>query len=177
MHEVHLWCTAWPLMNILLSRSSFDIGPWNFYHFVCLVAQSCPTHCDPRDCSPPGSSVHGISQARILEWVAMLSSRGSLQPRDWTQVSCKAGRFFYCLSQQGPSITFPNLNSEERDDSAFWERVPSLGQCHAILLESSPVYTLVPWGLCSSLLCMSWIGELGPWVLLFFFLHGSLGGL
>ena len=47
--------------------------------------QSCPTLEDPMDCSPPGSSVHGILQARILEWVAMLSSRGSSWPRDWTQ--------------------------------------------------------------------------------------------
>ena len=60
----------------------------------CLVAQSCPTLCDPVDCSPPGSSDNGILQARILEWVAMLSSRGSSQPRDQTQVSCIAGRFF-----------------------------------------------------------------------------------
>ena len=44
--------------------------------------QSCPTLCDPMDCSPPGSSVHGILQARILEWVAISSSRGSSQPRD-----------------------------------------------------------------------------------------------
>ena len=50
--------------------------------------------CDPVDCSPPGSSVHGISQARILEWVAISFSRGSSQPRDQTQVSCIAGRFF-----------------------------------------------------------------------------------
>ena len=46
------------------------------------VAQSCPTLCDPMDCSPPGSSVHGILQARILEWVAISSSRRSSQPRD-----------------------------------------------------------------------------------------------
>ena len=46
------------------------------------VAQLCPTLCDPMDCSPPGSSVHGISQERILEWVAISSSRGSSQPRD-----------------------------------------------------------------------------------------------
>ena len=50
--------------------------------------------CDPMDCSPPGSTVHGISQARKLEWVAISSSRGSSQPRDWTGVSCIAGRFF-----------------------------------------------------------------------------------
>ena len=52
------------------------------------------TLCDPMDCSPPGSSVNGILQARILEWVAVSSSRGPFWPRDWTQVSCTAGRFF-----------------------------------------------------------------------------------
>ena len=50
--------------------------------------------CDSMDSSPPGSSVHGIPQVRILEWVAMLSSRGSPQYRDQTQVSHIAGRFF-----------------------------------------------------------------------------------
>ena len=49
--------------------------------------QSWPTLCDPMDCSLPGSSVHGISQARILEWVAMPASRGSSLPRDRTCVS------------------------------------------------------------------------------------------
>ena len=49
---------------------------------VSEVTQSCPTLCDPVDCSLPGSSVHGIRQARILEWVAMSSSRGSSRPRD-----------------------------------------------------------------------------------------------
>ena len=56
------------------------------------VAQSCPTLCDPMDCSLPGSSVHGIFQARILEWIAIPSSRGSSQPKDWTWVSRIAGR-------------------------------------------------------------------------------------
>ena len=59
-----------------------------------LVPQSCPTLCDPMDCSPSGSSVHGILQARIPEWVAMPSSRGFFQSRDQTQVSQIAGRFF-----------------------------------------------------------------------------------
>ena len=49
---------------------------------------------DPLDCSPPGSSVHGILQARILQWVAIPFSRGSSQPRDWTQDSCITGRWF-----------------------------------------------------------------------------------
>ena len=59
-----------------------------------LVTQSCPALCDPMDYSLPGSSVHGILQARILEWVAIPFSRGSSQPRDQTQVSCISGKFF-----------------------------------------------------------------------------------
>ena len=56
---------------------------------VCVLrAQSCLTLCYPMDCSPQGSSVYGISQARILEWVAISSSRGSSWPRDRTHVSC-----------------------------------------------------------------------------------------
>ena len=53
-----------------------------------MHAQSCQTLCDPMVCSPPDSSVHGILQARILEWVAISFSRGSSQSRDQTQVSC-----------------------------------------------------------------------------------------
>ena len=58
------------------------------------VAQSCPTLCDPMDYSLPGSSVHWIFQARVLEWVAISFSRGSSRPRDWTQVSHIVGRRF-----------------------------------------------------------------------------------
>ena len=67
--------------------------------------QSCLTLCDPVDYSPPGSSVHGILQARILEWVAMSSSRGSSWLRDQTCVSCGfciAGRFFTSEPQGKP---------------------------------------------------------------------------
>ena len=59
-----------------------------------LIAQSCQTPCNPIDCNPPGSSVHGILQGRILEWIAVLFSKGSSQLRDQTQVSCIAGRSF-----------------------------------------------------------------------------------
>ena len=62
-----------------------------------LVAQLCPTLCDPMDCSPSGSSVHGILQARIPEWVAIPFSRGSSRPRDGTQFLMSpalAGGFF-----------------------------------------------------------------------------------
>ena len=61
---------------------------------VCvLITQSCLIVCDPMDCSPLGSSVHGILQARILEWVAIPFSRGSSQPRDLTPVSHIGDRF------------------------------------------------------------------------------------
>ena len=59
-----------------------------------LFLQSCPILCDPMNCSFPGSSVHGILQARILEWVAIPFSRGSSHPREQTWVPCIAGRFF-----------------------------------------------------------------------------------
>ena len=59
-----------------------------------LVTQLCPTFCNLMDGSRPGSSVHGILQARTLEWVAIPFSKGSSWPRDGTRVSCIAGRFF-----------------------------------------------------------------------------------
>ena len=65
------------------------------------VTQSCPTLCDPMDCSLPVFSVHGILQARILEWVAISFSRGSSQPRDGSQVSCICRQVLYHLSHQG----------------------------------------------------------------------------
>ena len=63
-------------------------------HMHVLVAQLWLMLCDPMDCSPPESSVHGILQARILEWVAISFSRGSSLPRDGTRVSYIAGSFF-----------------------------------------------------------------------------------
>jgi len=61
---------------------------------VSEVLQLCLTLCDPMNCSLPGSSIHGIFQARILEWVAISFSRRSFRPRDWTQVSRIVGRRF-----------------------------------------------------------------------------------
>ena len=59
----------------------------NFCMCVCVVTQLYPAVCNPLDCSPPDSFVHGILQARILEWVAITSSRGSSWSRDWTHIS------------------------------------------------------------------------------------------
>ena len=69
--------------SLLFSQMPY---PLIIFEWVSEVAQSCPTLCNPMDCSLPGSFVHGIFQARILEWVAISFSRRSSQPRDQTQV-------------------------------------------------------------------------------------------
>ena len=75
---------------------------WWWWFSYSVVSHSC----DLMDCSPPGSSIHGFSQARILERVfpgGRPSSRGSSQPRDRTRVSCTAGRFFTNWAMWGPN--------------------------------------------------------------------------
>ena len=74
--------------------------------------QSCPTLCNPMDCNPPGSSVHGILQARKLEWVAIPFSRGSSRPRDRTRVSCLAGGFFAAEPPGPTGLGDPNRMGE-----------------------------------------------------------------
>ena len=92
-HLLHWQADSLPLCNL---GSHTHI----YYIHICIymkwseVAQSCPTVCNPVDCSLSGSSIHGILQARILEWVAISFSRGSSQPRDRIWVSCIAGRCF-----------------------------------------------------------------------------------
>ena len=84
-----------------------------FYSFLTVIdAQPCPTLCDPKDWSPPSSSVHGILQARILEWVAVPFSRRFSQPRDQTQVSLMAGIFFIVwVTREALSWQYTDLNA------------------------------------------------------------------
>ena len=119
----------------------------SYYHFhfhsclcVCVCAkslQSCPTPCDSMDCSLPGSSVHGILQARILEWVAVTSPRGSSWPRDQTHISCLS-----CIGRRGLTT------------STTW-----------VVLSYLPICILFPilkWFYCSySLLQTLWIDAIG----------------
>ena len=118
---------------------------------MCSVAQSCLSLCDPVDCSPPGSSVHGISQGRILEWVAFPSSRGSSPPRDQTQVSnvsCHA-----CMHALAKSLQSCPTLCDPTDSSPPGSSVPGILQArilqwvaisfsnpcmHAKLLQSCP---------------------------------------
>ena len=93
-----------PSSEIETVSSASRLGKWILYHCATweashvgesesVVSQSCPTLCEPMDCSPPGSSVHGILQARLLEWAAIPFSQGTSWPRDRTQVSRIAGSF------------------------------------------------------------------------------------
>ena len=71
----------------LMPQNPDPIRPWNL-SYCCLVSKLCAALLWPIVCSPPGSSTHGISQARILEWVAISFSRGTSQSRDQTHVTC-----------------------------------------------------------------------------------------
>ena len=80
---------------------------------LCLVAQSCLTLCNPMDCSSPGSSIHGISQARMMEWVAIFFCRGSLWPRDRTCISYMCRWIIYhCTSWKAPK------------SGSLWRQIP-----------------------------------------------------
>ena len=100
---------SWHVQMLIVSHSTSIV--------VVLVAQPCPALCNPMDCSPSGSSVHGILQARILEWVAMPSSRGSSQPRDRTRVSGTAGSFFTVWAT-GKSDSLPS-ELQQYDSSQY----------------------------------------------------------
>ena len=92
------------------SHARTGLAPFSWRHFVSIVsletreaAQSCETLCCPMDCSLPGSSVHGIFLARVLDWVAILFSRKSSWPGDQTKVSCTAGRrFTFWATREAP---------------------------------------------------------------------------
>ena len=93
------------VLILLIIVTSFvvesPLHSWNELHLVMalcshVVAESCPALCDPMDRIPPGSSVYGILQARILEWVAISFSRGCSGPRDRTHVSCIGRQIPYC---------------------------------------------------------------------------------
>ena len=85
---------------------------------LVLVAQSCLTLCSPNDCSPPGPTVHGTSQARILEWVAIPFSMGSSWSRDQTWAFCITGRFFTVwATREARSIPRGHLMAAQ---SVFW---------------------------------------------------------
>ena len=101
-------------------------------HIWSEVAQLCLTLCDPVDCSPPGSSIHGILHARILEWVAISFSRGSSWPRDQTQVSHIAGRCFNLWATRARGLMDSIKYRIAYKTTIKWEATPVLlpGKSH-----------------------------------------------
>ena len=107
-----------------------------------MYAQSCLTLCEPVDCSPPSYSVHGISQARILEWVAISFSRGSSWPKDRTHISYITGRFF---TAELPGISGFHCGSAGKESACNVEdlgSIPGLGRSPG---EGNRVPTPVFW--------------------------------
>ena len=108
-----------------------------------LVAQLCLTLCDCMDCSPPSSTVHGILQARILEWVAIPFSKRSSRPRDETQVFCIGRRIPYCWAiQEAQECSLLPASKSERLEETDWGTVKWFcilwGQCWGWLLKVNP---------------------------------------
>ena len=132
--------------------SQFSVQYPKFQSFVVdsewvKFAQSCLSLCDPMDYSSPGSSVHGILQARIMEWLAIPFSRGSSYPRDWTQVSHTAGRFFtiylykvLCCFQNMTS--FNAQNSPLKWELLLWPLYSISPFCNVINHVHCPTWTL-----------------------------------
>ena len=97
---------------------------------VFLVTQLCPTLCDTTDCSPPGSCVHRIFQARTLEWVAIPFSKGSSRPRDWNWVSCIAGRFFTIwATKDTEELHKKDLDDPDNHDGIITHLEPDILEC------------------------------------------------
>ena len=114
VHGVSKSCT--PLSNWTLGLVPYSL---DFLHLF-LITPWCPTLCNPMDFSPSGSSIHGLLQGRILEWVAIPFSRGSIQPRDGTWVSRIAGRFFIVGATREAQSKIKKLNGY-----TFWSHFPS----------------------------------------------------
>ena len=124
------FCVWRHLNSILLANFNHTIQCYQLCVGVCgcSIFQSCPTLCNPADCSPPGSSVHGILQVRMLEWLAISFSRGASQPRDGNCVSCNsfiAGGFFTAEPPGKPIISYSHQVIQQifRTYSSYTENV------------------------------------------------------
>ena len=116
-HVLRTGALIWP-KSFRISRH-WSLQPLSHQRWSCMCAYSSSTLSNPVDRSPPSSSVHGILQARILEWAAVSCSRGSSRPRDWTHISCVS-----CISRQilyhqatweAPEMVMPRANPCPQD--------------------------------------------------------------
>ena len=116
-------CSHLSFITLVTSSSSASNFWWNPPQ-IGTVSLSCVQLYDPVDCSLPGSSVHGILQARILEWIAIPSSRGSSQPRDGTQVFCIAGGFFNVWATREAQVNYKLLEIfvPWMEGGSFWKQ-------------------------------------------------------
>ena len=122
-------------------------------HSWCLVTWLCTALCDPLDCSPPGSTVRGVFQARILEWVAIFFSWGSSCPRAQTHISCVSyitGAFFICWAiWEAQTFFTPKLKTKFTEDTMCGlckEKKASccfkLHNCLSLWILSNPQYMI-----------------------------------
>ena len=108
----------------------------NICYDLCVCSLSHVWLCDPMDCSPPDFSVHGIFQARTLEWVAISCSRGSFQLRDWTQVSSIAGRVSTIwATREALSLASPALAGDSFYHCATWEALCYVTHNHIYIYD------------------------------------------
>ena len=137
-----------------MNRNEAKLNFLLFINCLCTHAQSRPTLCNPMDCSLPGSSVHGIFQARILEWAAVSFSRGPSWLRDRTCASCIAGRVF-TLSWKfrircGPKNTDHQIPTVSQVSGMTLRLIPSsLHLCPTLLLTLAVVQLTPRPGRCS----------------------------
>ena len=142
----HLW-----LKEVLISSYRLMNRETMFFsiqvQWVSEVAQWCLTLCDPRDCSLPGSFIHGVFQARVLEWVATSLSRRSSWPRDWTRVSCSVGRHFTTreVTVQGPLKSCPWISRQRPSYAALCESASPWSQSLPPPLLTLLCWLLFPW--------------------------------
>ena len=143
----------------LSNCSAYADSSVNIYVCLCVCAcarthvkllQLCPTLCNTMDCSPPGSSVHDILQARILEWVAIPFSRGSSPPRYWTWVSCTAAKFLTLWAARKAWFSLTEL-------CYFYSMTDggNTGICRAPLPISFSASPRV-WHFCALIVCVIW---------------------
>ena len=141
---------------------------------IALVAKLCPTLCHSMDCNPPGSSVHGILQPRILEWAAISFSRGSSQPRDWAWVSCISSKCFTALLSEPGRKT--RLKIAQRSNPKVLDFLGALIEVairlsvpiwsHNLVLPRKQNVTQL-----NSLVIPGWGGDVGGWSWRFLYIY------
>ena len=138
--DMFCWCDS-PLLGLLRLSSEtcrkLPRGAHSKIKTESEVTQLCPTLCDPLDYSLQGSSIHGIFQARVLEWVAISFSRGSFWPRDWTQVSSIASKMILPSEPPGKQKAASRCKFQDRIYLISFELVKTVLRTRVRLFPTS----------------------------------------